>query len=214
MSISRRGFNGLIAGAAALPLLGASGAHSADGPVISADEPVKGDDGLYSQDWFADSFLNLADDVIEAAGDNKSLAVLWEQNGCPYCRELHKVNLAVPEIRDYIKANFTVLQLDLWGPRKVTDFDGKEMGERELARRWNINFTPTISFFPRLTEIPEGKSGRDLEVMRMPGYFKPFHFISMFEFVATEKYKTMPFQRFVQARGDKLREDGKPVKLW
>ena len=207
MSISRRGFNRMLASAAALPLLGPGAAQA-------ANEPVKGDDGLYKQDWFLDSFLSLADDVAEAAEENKHLAVIWEQNGCPYCKEMHKVNLAVPEIRDYIKKNFSVLQLDLWGPRKVTDFDGKEMGERELARRWNVNFTPTISFFPRMKEVPAGKGGKELEIARMPGYFKPFHFIAMFEYVSTESYKTMPFQRFVQARGDKMREEGKPVKLW
>ncbi|PLX34582.1 MAG: thioredoxin [Hyphomicrobiales bacterium] len=212
MNISRRGFHAILAGAAALPLIGAGAARGSEAP--AGGEPAKGDDGLYTQDWFADTFLNLGDDAMEAAGEKKHLAVLWEQNGCPYCREMHKVNLAIPQIRDYIKANFTVLQLDLWGPRKATDFDGKEMGERELARRWNVNFTPTICFFPQLAKIPEGKSGKDLEVMRMPGYFKPFHFLSMFEYVQSGKYETMPFQRFVQARGDMLREEGKPVKLW
>lgn len=207
MSISRRGFGGLVAGAAALPLLG-------PGAALAADEPAKGDDGLYKQDWFADTFLNLADDAAEAAEAGKTLAVIWEQNGCPYCREMHKVNFAIPEIRDFIKQHFVVLQLDLWGPRKVTDFDGKEMGERELGRRWNVNFTPTINFFPKLSDVPAGKGGKELEVMRMPGYFKPFHFISMFEYVQTGAYEKMPFQRYVQARGDKMREHGKPVKLW
>ena len=144
----------------------------------------------------------------------KHFAILWEQRGCPYCREMHRVNFVDPEIKKYLQANFAILQLDLWGPRKVTDFDGKEMGERELARRWGVNFTPTMNFFPKNLSDINGKVGRAAEVFRMPGYFKPFHFLSTFKYVRSGRTKEQGFQRFVQERGDKLREDGKDVDLW
>ena len=77
---------------------------------------------------------------------------------------------------------------------------------RALARKWRVNFTPTINFFP---EKSNGKqSGRDLEVMRMPGYFKPFHFLSMFEFVEQNAYKDQNFQRFLQAKFKALEAAG------
>jgi len=139
------------------------------------------EDGLHVQPWFLDSFLDLTDDLTEATEAGKRLVVLWEQRGCPYCRELHNVNFANDKIVDYIKSNFVVLQLNLWGAREVTDFDGKTMGESDMARRWGVNFTPTIMFLD--TEIKAGKTARDMEVARIPGYFKPFHFISMLEFV-------------------------------
>ena len=208
MNLDRRHFTGALAGVAALAATGSLARAAGEA------EPVVGDDGLFKQDWFIDSFLALKDDLAEAAEAGKNLAIIWEHRGCPYCRETHKVNFARPEIRDYIKANFNMLQLDLWGPRKVTDFDGEELGERELARKWGINFTPTIMFFPAEAAVKTGQNGRDLEVMRMPGYFKPFHFLAMFEYVRTGAYKTTPFQRFVQARGDKMREQGKKVDLW
>jgi thioredoxin-related protein len=69
------------------------------------------------------------------------------QRGCPYCRELHQVNLANPEISTYIQENFVALQHNLYGSREVTDFDDKKMEERRLAARWPINFTPTLCFF-------------------------------------------------------------------
>ncbi len=207
MKISRRQFAALAAGAAIMPLAGA-------GHTLADSEPVVADSGLYTQEWFLDSFLNVKEDLTEAAEADKHFAVIWEQKGCPYCRETHKVNFAKDKIRNYIKANFNVLQLDLWGPRKVTDFDGKEMSEQKLGRRWGVNFTPTIVFFAKSTDVPEGKQGRELEVARMPGYFKPFHFLAMFEYVRTGSYENMPFQRFIQARGNKMREQGKEVKLW
>ena len=70
------------------------------------------DDGLYKQPFFLDSFLELGDDLQQAASEGKGLVVLFEQRGCPYCREMHLVNFARPEITDYLQAHFQVVQLD------------------------------------------------------------------------------------------------------
>lgn len=217
MKLTRRQ---LMGGAGAMALAGTSGslALTTLSPALIAKEKTAeltvGDDGLYHQDWFVESFLDLRDDIKEAAEAGKHFAILWEQRGCPYCREMHRVNFANPKIRKYIQDNFAILQLDLWGPRKVIDFDGKEMGERELARRWRINFTPTMNFFAKDTALVLGKAGGDAEVFRMPGYFKPFHFMSSFEYVRSERTKELAFQRFVQEKGDLMREQGKNVELW
>jgi thioredoxin-related protein len=139
---------------------------------------------------------------------------MFEQRGCPYCRETHEVNLADPEINDYVRENFSVIQLNLWGSRAVTDFDGQQMEERAFARKLGVIYTPTIVFLPETDAGREGKSTRDLEVMRMPGYFKPFHFVSMFEYVRQRAYETEHFQKWLQAKAERLRAEGKEVKLW
>ncbi|MCB1417139.1 MAG: thioredoxin family protein, partial [Nitratireductor sp.] len=163
--------------AAAAPLLLATG-----GLGVRAAE--LNDDGLHVQPWFMETFLDLAEDKAEAEAQGRHFAVLFEQRGCPYCREMHQVNFARDDIADYVKANFGILQLNMWGAREVTDFDGEAMEERDLARKWNVNFTPTIVF---LRKDGSGTASQ-MEVLRMPGYFKPFHFISMFEYVAEAKY--------------------------
>ena len=189
-------------------------ASIASADVDNLPEPVKGDDGLYKQDWFLQSFLDLKDDLTEAAADSKGFAVLFEQNGCPYCREMHRVNLANPEIRNYITTNFVVLQLDMWGSRRVTDFDGEELGERELALRWRVTGTPTFVFFPTDPALVNGKSGREAEVWRLLGYWIPFHFLSTFQYVHGGHYKDKHFQRFIQTKADRLRAEGKDVDIW
>jgi len=183
-------------------LLAASAAAVTSVPAIATEI---GDDGLHVQPWFMQTFLDLAEDKAEAEAAGKHFAVVFEQRGCPYCKEMHEVNFARPEIADYVSSNFGMLQLNMWGSRAVTDFDGEEMEERELARKWNVHFTPTIVFFG---------PGGDAEVIRMPGYFKPFHFISMFEYVAGDHYSNEGFQRFLQARFDRLEEEGKKPDLW
>jgi thioredoxin-related protein len=195
----------------------AVGLTGAAGPAKAASdriEPILGEDGMYHQTWFLNSFMDLKEDLAEAAEAGKRFVVMWEQRGCPYCRETHMVNLAKPEINRYIRENFAVLQLDLWGSREVTDFDGEALQERALARKWGIVFTPTIMFFTDNLDEVEGKTGAQVEVTRMPGYFKPFHFISMFEYVKESAYKRQHFQKYLQAKGQRLRDQGIEVNLW
>ena len=60
----------------------------------------------------------------------------------------------------------------------------------------------------------ETSDARSAEVIRMPGYFKPFHFVSMFEYVSDDHYNDGEgFQRFLQERFDKLEAEGKKPDL-
>lgn len=200
-SLSRRGFNRW---AAAMPLLLAAGAFPARAAEVN-------DDGLHVQPWFMETFLDLAEDKAETEGQDKHFAVLFEQRGCPYCKEMHEVNFARQDITNYVKSNFGILQLNMWGSREVTDFDGEALEERDLARKWNVNFTPTIVF------LKKGGSGTaaEMEVLRMPGYFKPFHFISMFEYVAGAKYEGGEgFQRYLQEKFQRYEAEGKKPDVW
>ena len=181
---------------------------------LGAAEPELGDNGLHVQDWFVETFLDLQEDLGDAAANGKHFAVLWEQRGCPYCRELHAANLSRPKIVSYLQENFDILQLDLWGSRSVTDFDGEELEERALARKWQINFTPTIVFFPMDTAAMEGKAGRAGEVARMPGYFKPFPFATMFEYVRGGEYRSQSFQRYLQDKLTRWKAEGKAADVW
>lgn len=173
------------------------------------------DDGLHAQPWFEQTFLDLREDAAEAHAKGKSLVVFFEQRGCPYCGEMHKVNLARPEIVDYIKQNFYALQINMYGSRKVTDFDGTELEERKLAQRWKVNFTPSLVFFPSDPAKLAGKSGADAEVWRLLGYWKPFHFMGTLVYVKEGGYESEPnFQHWLSEYREKLRAEGKDVSLW
>ena len=190
----------------------AAASSMASSPALA--EPQLNESGLHVKPWFMDTFMNLRDDHAEVTAQGKHMVLMFEQKGCPYCAEMHKVNLEIPEISKFIQDNFGVLQINLWGSREVTDFDGKVMEERELAKRWRVHFTPTIVFLPTSLAGMDGKSGRDIEIARMPGYFKPFHFISFFEFIAGDHYKNDEFQRFLTEKFDRLTKAGKKPTLW
>jgi len=170
-------------------------------PVIGAEEPAvapqKGDDGIYHQPWFVQSFFDLRDDFAEAKAQGKRFAIIFEQRGCIYCMKMHTEVLTKRYINDYVRENFAVVQLDMWGSREVTDFDGTRMPEKKLAERWGIMFTPTVIFFKEDIGEAKGQWGQPLEVVRMNLGIGPGTFYDMFSWVRAKVYeKDRNFQRF------------------
>lgn len=185
--ISRRN---VIAGAGTLALLG--------GRLGAA--PILTDDGLYKQSWFLESLLDLTDDLDAATKEGKRFVIMWELKGCPYCKETHFVNFGESRIADYVKSNFEVLQLNIIGARKVTDFDGEVLGEKALALKYGVRFTPTFQFFPedprKLKPLPATKR----EVARAPGYMRPDDFLAMFRYVREKAYESKSFLEFLKSQ--------------
>ncbi|MBL6958963.1 MAG: thioredoxin fold domain-containing protein [Rhodospirillales bacterium] len=205
----------LFKGLALVLVVGLIGIGSATAKEQLLPKVEPGEDGLHKQDWFVESFLNLPEDLEEAAADGKRLVVIWEQRGCPYCKRTHEVNLRIPRVVNYIKKHFNVIQLNLWGDREVTDFDGKVITEKELANKWGIRFTPTTQFFPENLEKVAKQSGHKAEVVRIPGYFKPFHFFFLFHYAFENGYEKEPnFQRWLGGIGNDLDEKGIKYDLW
>lgn len=139
-----------------------------------------GEDGLYQHDWYLQSFLDLAEDLTNASRDGKRFATLWSLRNCPACRRLHEVHLADPATEAYIRDNFAVLHLNILGAREVTDFDGTKLSEKVLARRYGVEGTPTIQFFPAGLEGLAARAPKDREVSRMVSLPDPQAFIAQF----------------------------------
>ncbi len=180
-------------------LVGAAAVAAASPRRARAEGPILTDDGLYKESWFLESFLDLADDLEGARKDGKRFVVMWELRGCPYCKETHFVNFAQPHIADYVKANFEVLQLNIIGSRKVTDFDGVEMSEKDLAAKYGVRFTPTFQFFGEsatpLKSLPPAKR----EVARAPGYMRPEDFLALFRYVREKAYESKSFLDYLKS---------------
>jgi thioredoxin-related protein len=144
-----------------------------------------GDDGMWHEPWFADSFLDLREDLAAAAASGKRLVVMWELRGCPACRQTHQVNFADPAIAGYVQANFDVVQLDFIGARPVTFPDGARLPEKAQAARQRIEGTPTFQFFAGADE----RVATGVEVARFSGYVKPQPFVAVFRFVREHGYE-------------------------
>lgn len=133
------------------------------------------------------SFLNLKDDLAEARRANRGLMILYEQEGCPYCAKMHKVHFSDLETIGLIVKNFDVVQLDTLGSRKVMDFDGNSMTEKQLANKLRVQFVPLVGFFG-----PDGK-----EVFRFPGYIQQVEmFRAGLRYVIDKQYEQIPFSAY------------------
>jgi thioredoxin-related protein len=67
-----------------------------------------------------------------------------------------------------------------------------------------VAYTPTVVLFDR---------GR--EVLRIESYVRAFHLASALDYVSSGAYRREPsFQRYLQARGERLRGRGDKVELW
>ena len=163
-------------------------------------EPILTDDGLYKEPWFLESFLELPDDLESAHQEDKRFVIMWGLKGCPYCKETHFVNFARKDISDYIKSNFEVLQLNIIGSRKVTDFDGTELAEKDLARKYDVRFTPTFQFFPERAGPLKSLAPTAREVARAPGYLRPNDFLALFRFVREKAYESKTFRDFLKSQ--------------
>lgn len=162
-------------------------------------EAIRDENGLYTQKWVGESFLDLREDLKDATKAGKRLLVIFEQNGCIYCKKFHTEIMSKKYINDYVRENFVLLQINLWGDREVTDFDGKVLNEKKLASRWGVINTPTAFFMPETLEGKDGKYGRQLAVFPafFPGAFGPLTTFDTFTWVRIKGYETkINFQRF------------------
>lgn len=203
------------AGLAVCALMLAGGtARAAEGQERSY-EPVKTDTGLLAQPWYLQSFLELQDDLATAKEAGKRFVVVWAQKGCPYCERMHEENYTIPAINDYVRKHFDVLQLNLYGERRVTDFDGEVLPERKLARKYGITYTPTIQFFPADPAKAKGKPGHQAEIERVAGYLEPVPFLATFKYVADQTYRDMGLRAYLNgpARSD-LKGAGFQPQAW
>ncbi|MDP6621626.1 MAG: thioredoxin family protein [Alphaproteobacteria bacterium] len=170
---------------AVLSLAAAAAAVRAGEPALAV-----GPGGLHSQPWFHDPSGDLGTDLAAAGRAGKMLALVWEQEGCVYCREMHQVNLQVPEIVDYIRRHFYVVQLDMRGARAIVDFDGKALDEAALARRHRVFGTPSIEF----------RRADEREVYHLPGYAQPAIFKLVFTYVVEKGFETSGLRDWLMAR--------------
>jgi thioredoxin-related protein len=109
------------------------------------------------------------------------------------------VNFAKPEIEDFVKERFDILQLNIIGAREVTDFDGEKLPEKRLAEKYGVRFTPTFQFFPERATGLAARKPREREVARAQGYLQPERFLAMFRFVSERAYEKGSLTDYLKA---------------
>ena len=138
-------------------------------------------------DWFKDSFLEFADDIEEATEEGKRLAIVFHQDGCPYCNLLVERNLAQHDIEQLMKEKFDVVAINMWGARELVSVAGKTYTERDFSAALRVQYTPTILFFNE-----QGKLA-----LRLNGYLNPPEFKRALNYVAQKQEAKMSYANYV-----------------
>jgi len=89
-------------------------------------------------EWFANSFLDIREDVNEAANAGKRVILYLYQDGCPYCRKLLDTNFALQETERKTRSHYEVIAINMWGDREVTGFDGEATTEKVFAEALRV----------------------------------------------------------------------------
>lgn len=158
-----------------------------------------GDDGLHKTPWMRDTFKDLREDLAEANAEGKRLMVIWEQRGCIYCTKMHEEVFPDPEITALIEQNYFVVQLNLFGDIEVTDFDGSQLPEKDMAMKWGVMFTPTMMFFPE--DVAPDATAPKVAVAQMPGAFGKGTTAALLTWVKDHGYNSGEnFQKFLASQ--------------
>jgi thioredoxin-related protein len=164
---------------------------------MAKHEPAPGKGEMHAEDFFKPAPYDLRAKATP-------IAVFFEQKDCPACDTLHRQVLPDHETRAVIGKVYNI-RLDMWSNTPVTTPDGKQLSAREWAKQLDVKYAPTIVLLD-----PQGK-----EIIRSEAFFKVFHTQGIFAYAESGVYKTEPsFQRYLAARAEHFREQGKDVDIW
>ena len=139
-------------------------------------------------DWFKESFLEIAEDVDEANEAGKHVLLFFHLNGCPYCYKMVEENFKHAPYTDYLQDNFDVIAINIRGDREVVFNAELSLTEKELSRRLDVRYTPTIIFL----------STENKPVLRLNGYRSVEDFKHALDFVVAKAYQHTTLQRFIE----------------
>ena len=136
--------------------------------------------------WFKNSFLDLFEDIDEAAENDKRLMVYYYQDGCPYCKKLLEDNFGQREIAEKTQKYFDVVSINLWGDNEVTVGD-QVYTEKKFAEALKVQYTPTLLFFNEDKKI----------VFRANGYYPPEKFSALLDYIGQKKEQQVSYQDYM-----------------
>lgn len=140
--------------------------------------------------WFKESFLDIAEDVDEAAEAGKHVILFMHLNGCPYCYKMTEENFKHAPYTEFIKQHFDVIAINIKGDREVALNPETSLTEKELATRLKVMYTPTIVFLNQQNKV----------VARVNGYRSVPDFRHVLDYVQQKAYLKTSLSRYIDAR--------------
>lgn len=145
---------------------------------------------------------DLLTDVSDFSTIKKPLLVLFEDNTCSACPELHDAVLNRPDMKKVLK-DFVFTRLDARSNKPITDVNGNKTTASRWAQELGVKISPTFIAFD------EGK-----EIQRVGATLYSYHFSSILKYVSGKHYKKYDnWLDYMGSRTKKLLDKGVNVNL-
>lgn len=174
---------------AAVMVMIMSPAIAEEAPAAALDSGLVNPGYVEKPDWFANSFLDIREDLGEAASAGKRVLLYFYQDGCPYCKKLLDTNFALQETEAKTRKHYDVVAINMWGDREVTGFDGEETSEKEFAKSLRVMFTPTLLFLNEQGKV----------TLRVNGYYAPHKFNAALDYGIQHNGSAPTFREYFAA---------------
>ena len=161
---------------------------------VMAQGQVLGGKESEHPDWFKESFLEIAEDVAEATEENRHVMLFLYLNGCPYCYKMIEENIKHAPYTDFIRQNFDVIALNIYGDREVAIDDETTMTEKAFAKKLRAVYTPGVVFLNAENKI----------VARIDGYRSVPDFKRVLNYVQQKAYETTTLASYLNQQKSQL----------
>ncbi|HEB56563.1 MAG TPA: thioredoxin [Gammaproteobacteria bacterium] len=138
--------------------------------------------------WFKNTFLDIREDIREAAANGRRLMLYFYQDGCPYCARLIHDNFTQRSIVEKTRKYFDVIAINMWGDREVMDLAGSKVTEKQFAKGARVMFTPTLLLLTEKGQL----------ALRINGYFSPYKLEAALDYVGQKMETRLTFRDYLQ----------------
>jgi thioredoxin-related protein len=143
---------------------------------------------IHYPDWFKQSFLDLSDDLSDAAdADKKGLFLFFTTQGCSYCHLFLEKSLGDPAIAERVQAHFDTIGLEVFSDAEMTDFAGQDTRVKQFALAEGVEFTPTLLFYDTSGE----------RLLRLAGYYGPERFNQVLDYLIGDHHQRISLRDYL-----------------
>lgn len=142
--------------------------------------------------FFDQSLGDFSEELSVARDEGKAgILLMFEMDECPFCHRMKNTVLNRTDVQDYFKEHFLVIPVDIEGDVEITDFQGRQLRQKDFAAKsYRVRATPVFAFFDL-----EGKL-----VARYTGATRDAdEFMLLGRYVVEEAYKKTSFTRYKRA---------------
>jgi thioredoxin-related protein len=139
--------------------------------------------------FFDETWGDFSEEVTKAKEEGKTgVLIFFEMDECPFCHRMKETVLNQPEVQAYFKKHFLNFSVDIEGDLEITDFQGRQMTQKDFAFKENrVRATPVFAFFDltgkRIVRYTGATSGID-------------EFMWLGEYVVDGVFKKMSFTKY------------------